>query len=149
MRAIRHSGGSIISDADAVVKFFEKINGNPGFIPANPNDYVILEFDETWLANNQGKVSLTVKGTLLDSDALAAMSAGNRSLEFEVKAVAIEYDGELTDAVLPNGDHEVLPANNVAVTDLDVGFRWDILHNDFHLNAGTAFEDDQPAQAKG
>lgn len=138
-------GGTILEDATAIL---EQINGNPGLIPGRDDKYVVLKLDNAYLVQNSGQVSLEVGGTLLDAQSLKKHAPEGGSLTFDVKAVAVEYDGYKPGSV-PSGDNnEADNTNNVAVSNLDVEFKWDVLSGEFKFEAGTAFEDNTPNQAE-
>lgn len=140
------SGGTIVGDTSAIL---EQINGNPGLVPADDDKYVVLQLNNEYLVQNSGKVSLTVGGTLLDAQSLKNYnSEEGSSLTFDVKAIAVEYDGYKTGSVPSENNNEAENTNNVAVSNLDVEFKWDVLNGEFKIESGTAFEDDQPDQAE-
>ncbi|MDE6733836.1 MAG: hypothetical protein K2J64_00005, partial [Desulfovibrio sp.] len=141
-------GASVISDPATLAAFFAQVKGEPGLMPGPGDAYVLLEVDEAWLARNGGAVSVRVNGTLLGAEELLQYGPQKTPLAFEVKAVAVEHQGYGT-ASLPDGDLEYSSRNNVAVTDLDVSFTWDVLSGQFRFAAGVAHEDDQPGQAAG
>lgn len=140
------SGGTIVGDTNAIL---EQINGNPGLNPADDDKYVVLQLNNEYLVQDSGKVSLTVGGTLLDAQSLKNYnSEEGSSLTFDVKAIAVEYDGYKTGSVPSENNNEAENTNNVAVSNLDVEFKWDVLNGEFKIESGTAFEDDQPDQAE-
>ena len=110
---------------------------------------MVLQLNNEYLVQNSGKVSLTVGGTLLDAQSLKNYnSEEGSSLTFDVKAIAVEYDGYKTGSVPSENNNEAENTNNVAVSNLDVEFKWDVLNGEFKIESGTAFEDDQPDQAE-
>lgn len=143
------TGGTLMDDPAALAALYAQINGNPGLVPGPDDAYVALKLDPAYLAGTGGVVSLTVNGALLDAVGLLPYGPEKTTLDFDVKAVAVEHQGYGTAGVVAETNDEYTPANNVAVTDVGVHFTWDALSGKFTVAPQAAFEGDQPGQHLG
>lgn len=128
-----------------------QLNGDPGLVPGPDDAYVVWKLDPDYLKAHDGKVSLTVEGTLKDAAALAPIGPEKTPLDLEVKAVAVEHEGYLTtETGTASGNNDETDAtNNVAVTEVGTQIQWDALTGQFELSAETGHEGDQPGQHTG
>ena len=142
------TGGTVVADPTAL---YAQINGSPGLAPGADDAYVVLEINPAYLAAHGGSLDLTVQGVLKDADALRPLGPEKTPLDLDVKAVAVEHQGYLSNeaGAVSDDNDEYSAANNVAVTDIGTQFQWDALRNKFTATAEAAFEGDQSGQHTG
>ena len=140
------SGSLTVLADDAANAVCGKVDGQGGIPGATADKYFVISVDPAYLQQTGGKLDLPLEA------ALRTDIAQDGNAQIDIKAVAVEHDGFLTQTGTDLGDGNVESdaGNNVAVTDAPAHIAWATLENIFTFDVSNpAHENDLPGQNTG